>query len=832
MAQRPPAGPLRICTIAAANYLPRVRVLADSVRRHGPGGDLVVFLVDDPEARTDTTGEAFELLPLSALSIEPQWFARMTLYYDVTELSTALKPWVLEATANGAGAPAAVAYLDPDMELLAPLDDLWDIAADGQVVLTPHTLAPLPRDGLLMAERTLLQAGSCNLGFIALPADGVGPELLHWWKERLRFDALVAPEQWLFTDQRWMDLAPSLFPCHLVTDRGINVAYWNLHERPLTRRDGRLWAGDDALRLFHFSGIDPAQPHLLSRNQGPYPRVLLSEHPELATLCADYLDRITGSDADGGIDDDPASSSYRWGTLPNGVTLTTWMRRRYRNELVAAVEGHVGAYRCPPDPLGPSWLVELMDWWCEPVFPRRLPRMVEALALHRPDLAGILTWPIPAETARGAEVWLASTGVAEEGLTHSLALRLAEGLQEWAAASEAASGRGPVPNERVVNLVGIAGSASGLATATAQLGALCDSAHVDHRVIPVAHPYTASRVDDGDHLNLFTYRTPPPTADITVVGINANTLGELGAIGRRQLVGDSYRVGYWWWEVDRMPEDYQSLLDVVDEIWVGSTHVAHLFRHLSDRPVHRVPLPPRTPRPGPVDLAALGVHRTDTLFTFAFDYSGILARKNPLGLIEAWRTAFAPSDGCTLVVKTLNHSLHRVSAEAVRFAAAGRPDIVLVEEMLEPAALDGLLAASAAYVSLHRAEGLGLGMLDATLLGVPVIATATGGCMDFLAPDSSWLVPGESVLVGPDSAPYPPDATWCEPDLDVAVDHLRAVAADPAAARRTAALARQRALDTYDVGMCVDLLKQRLVDIRQRLDAGWSPSTDPLAARP
>lgn len=806
-----------------------------------------MFLVDDPDARRDTSTEPFDLLPLRATTLDPAWFARMTLYYDVTELATAVKPWVLEAVANDAGptddastpagAPAAVAYLDPDTELLAPLDDLWAIAAGGEVVLTPHALEPFPRDGLLMAERTLLQAGTFNLGFVALPTGGVGPEVLAWWQERLRFDALVAPEEWLFTDQLWMNLAPALFPCHLVTDRGVNVAFWNLHERPISRRDGVLHAGDDVLRLVHFSGIDPSRPHLLSTNQAAYPRVLLSEQPDLAALCAGYLERIApsapGTDAPpaaGGAAPEP--DEYRWNRLPNGVTLRPWMRRRYRSELVAAVEGHVGAYRCPPDPLGPSWLVDLMAWWCEPVFPRMLPRMVDSLAYHRPDLAGDLAWPVPTEAAHAAATWLATTGIEEEGLTSPVALRLGAALREWAAACDDASQRGPVPTKRVVNVVGVAGSASGLATATTQLQHLCASADLEHRLVPVTHPHTTTRVDDAGHLDLFGAGPPPPPADITVVGINANTLGEIGALGRRRLFGDSYRVGYWWWEVDRMPDEYRALLDVVDEIWVGSTHVAHLFRHLTDRPVHRVPLPPRRPAPGAVDLAALGIDPATTLFTFAFDHSGVLARKNPLGLIEAWRGAFTPDDGCTLVIKTVNHSLHRASAEAVRHAAAGRPDIVLVDEFLDAAALDGLVAGSAAYVSLHRAEGLGLGMLDAALLGVPVIATATGGCMDFLAADSSWLVPGEPVPVGPGSAPYPPDATWFEPDLDVAVAHLRAIAADPDGARATAEVARRRALDTYDERMCVDLLHQRVHDIRSRLRAGWSPVGDRGAGRP
>jgi len=823
-----PVPSTRLCTIAAGNYLSRVRVLAESVRRHGPGEDLIVFLIDDPEGTTDTSGEPFTVLPLTSVPIDPVWFAQMTLYYDLTELATAIKPWVLEAvattavpTADGPRPPDAVAYLDPDTELLAPLDDLWAAAAAGELVLTPHSPDPFPRDGLGLTERTLLQSGVFNLGFVALPTGGCGPAVLSWWQERLRFDALIAHADGLFTDQRWMDLAPTLFPCHIVTDRGVNVAYWNLHERPLSRRDGVLMAGDTPVRLFHFSGYDPTQPHILSRYQGHQPRVMLSEQPELVALYDDYRARIASS-----RDGDAEPAPYRWAQLPNGITLTTWMRRRYRSELQAFVEAHPGAPDAPPDPMGPTWLGDLMDWWCAPVAPRALPRMVEALRMQRYDLEIILSWPVPAEAAQGAAKWLTTTGVAEEGLTPTVALRLADAVAQWAAATTAATERRPPPDERVVNLVGFAGSASGLASAMAGLADLCDAAELEHRVIGVTHPFTTRRSPEerDDLLDYFAPGPPPPPADIAVVGILANTLADGGPIGWRRFFGDSYRVGYWWWEVDRMGEDYRQHLALVDEIWVGSAHVAHLFRHLTDVPVHRVPLPPRQPEPGPVDLPGLGIDPETTLFTFAFDFGSTVGRKNPLGLVEAWRTAFTPADGCTLAIKSLNSSLHRVNAEALRHAVAGRPDIVLIEDVLDTPTLDGLLAASAAYVSLHRAEGLGLGMLDATLLGVPVIATASGGCLDFLAPDSSWLVPGSPVPVGPGNEPYPPDATWCEPDLDVAVRHLRAIAADPHGARTTAAVARTRALDTYDASMCVAILHQRINDIRNRLAAGWVPA--------
>ena len=78
---------------------------------------------------------------------------------------------------------------------------------------------------------------SFNLGFICVGRGAV--PFLDWWHERLRVDAVVDLANVLFTDQRWVDWVPSLFAADVIDDHGMNVAYWNLHERPLTQRRRR-----------------------------------------------------------------------------------------------------------------------------------------------------------------------------------------------------------------------------------------------------------------------------------------------------------------------------------------------------------------------------------------------------------------------------------------------------------------------------------------------------------------------------------------------------------------------------------------------------------------
>ena len=62
----------------------------------------------------------------------------------------------------------------------------------------------------------------------------------------------------MFTDQRWVDFAPSFFDHFILKDPTYNVAYWNLHERDLEWTDGRYLVNGQPLTFFHFSGFVPA----------------------------------------------------------------------------------------------------------------------------------------------------------------------------------------------------------------------------------------------------------------------------------------------------------------------------------------------------------------------------------------------------------------------------------------------------------------------------------------------------------------------------------------------------------------------------------------------
>jgi hypothetical protein len=313
------------CTVVTRSHLAEARVLAATFLEHHPGARVAALVLDDPEA--SVRDEPFEVVRPADLDLPGPELARMASMYDAFELSCALKPWAVEhALRLGAD---AVAYLDADVEVIAPLGEALDAARAGRVVLTPHHTTPPPQSPRFEHDRLALTGGSFNGGFVATGLAGL--RFLAWWKERLARDCLDAIAEGWFVDQRWLDLVPALFEHEVVRDPGWNVAFWNLRARTVSSSPGGYTVDGSPLRFFHFSGYDPHRPYLLSTWLLPDPQVLLSEQPALRELADAHGERLLANGYD-----EARSVPYAYGTGPDGQPLDRDARRRYREALIEA----------------------------------------------------------------------------------------------------------------------------------------------------------------------------------------------------------------------------------------------------------------------------------------------------------------------------------------------------------------------------------------------------------------------------------------------------------------------------------------------------------------
>ncbi|MGH4017461.1 MAG: glycosyltransferase, partial [Pseudonocardiaceae bacterium] len=756
------AGPALVaCTIVARNYLPAARVLAASYLWHHPGARFVVLVVDalPGEAGRLSTAEGEELLDPVALDLDTAEFHRMATAYTVTELCTALKPWLLRWALGQAD---VAVYLDPDIEIYAPLPELVQQAVLHAIVLTPHVLQPMPRDGLRPSEADIMAAGVFNLGFIAVSGDA-GP-FLDFWQQRLRTDAISAPAEQLFTDQRWVDKVPALYRHVVVDDPGWNVAYWNVYQRPLqTEPNGYRTAGGYPLRFFHFSGYRPEQPWLLSTHFADRPRVLLSEHPELAALCGEYRDRLIAAGYAESLD----AVSYRWNTLPDGTPLPVALRRAFRREWLRADR----AGTAPPTSPFDGAAADFLRWATAPAdrVQRRAGTNRWAMAVwsSRADLQRAFPRPLT-EHAEAYREWCAGSGVTEGHLHPDAVPRRID--------------RTPVP---VIKTAG----ATVLGYLTAELG-VGELGRLVHQAVADSGLPVAAVVEDSTVVNRTEHPLPPGAGQrdvqypVTLLCVNADMTATTLDL-HPELAEDRYVIGVWSWELEEFPEWMHDAFARVDEIWTISEFCRDALTRHAPVPVHTFPVPVR---PQPDRTPVLREPGAGARFLFVFDHNSVFDRKNPLAVITAFQRAFPRDNTVRLVIKSINGDRHIGDRERLRLAAASDPRIELVEYYLGHDEVAKLFASADCYVSLHRAEGLGLTICEAMAHGLPVIATDYSGSSEVLPESAGWLVPATLVEVGPGRFPYPADALWAEPDLDRAAAAMRSVLADPAdAARRGAA---------------------------------------------
>jgi glycosyltransferase involved in cell wall biosynthesis len=254
-------------------------------------------------------------------------------------------------------------------------------------------------------------------------------------------------------------------------------------------------------------------------------------------------------------------------------------------------------------------------------------------------------------------------------------------------------------------------------------------------------------------------------------------------------------VGYWWWELDRIPRAWLPWAALMDEIWVSSRFIHDTFsRGLPGKIVRYVPLPVPEPVASPLGRVDFGLPEQPFTVLAPFDLSSHWARKNPMGAIAAFRRAFPIPTDAQLVLKVSGADQNPAQLERLRGLTAEMPNVRIIDRALPPHDLAALIRCADVLISLHRAEGFGLFIAEAMWLGTAIVATGWSGVMDMLDQDNALLVAFDKVAVKPADYPsVPPGAQWAEPDIGHAADCLRLLAGDAGLRSRLRTKARERA---------------------------------------
>lgn len=316
-----------------------------------------------------------------------------------------------------------------------------------------------------------------------------------------------------------------------------------------------------------------------------------------------------------------------------------------------------------------------------------------------------------------------------------------------------------------------------------------------------------------DH-SLDAWLSKMPTHATSIYFVNPDQMLLARAHLEEQRMAGRYVIGYWFWELERFPEAWSDAFQLVDEVWVASEFVRNSVAAATHKPVHLVPLPIECLPASAVDRDRFGLERDRFVFLFSFDYHSYPQRKNPEAVIAAFRMAFPPErDDVRLLIKTVHAD--RLPDAHLRLvnATAADPRIRIADAPLLRTDVSALLACADAYVSLHRSEGLGLGMAEAMALGKPVIATGYSGNMDFMSPQDACVVGFSLVDVPADAYPHWQNQRWADPDVAQAARYMHALADAPTGARELGCAAMARIRRQYAPFACASAMIARLQNI-------------------
>jgi glycosyltransferase involved in cell wall biosynthesis len=276
-----------------------------------------------------------------------------------------------------------------------------------------------------------------------------------------------------------------------------------------------------------------------------------------------------------------------------------------------------------------------------------------------------------------------------------------------------------------------------------------------------------------------------------------------------------HKIGFVAWETERAPASFLEQVWAVDELWVPSAFSARPFS-ATRKPMHVIPHPvlaerrPRAPFP----------RVPDDVFLFAsiFEWSD---RKNPLGLLRAFRAAFNSADVGLLLKIGLRFGANAPKVLSTIADTWGRPrpgrtpPLWVILEDLSEHAIARIHQRADAYVSLHHAEGFGLCLAQAMATGRPVVATGYSGNLEFMDERSAFFVDYDIVPIKQELAPYPffePTMQWAEPRRESAVAALRACAFNAGQRSAIAATGFERVREELSPALIGRRMRARVAD--------------------
>lgn len=259
---------------------------------------------------------------------------------------------------------------------------------------------------------------------------------------------------------------------------------------------------------------------------------------------------------------------------------------------------------------------------------------------------------------------------------------------------------------------------------------------------------------------------------INIVHINPHELGIAYMQLGQEVWNNRYNIGFWLWELEKFPEEWKPCFNLFDEIWTPSEFISNTIRKETNIPVKTVPYHVKVNIGKEYNREYFKLSDDKFLFLMMYDSGSIMERKNPIGVLKAFKKAFDKQDDSVGLVIKINNYINE-DEKKIRKILDGYTNIYFIKDTLNKDQVNSLIKNVDVFVSLHRAEGFGLVLAESMLLGTPTIATNWSSNTEFMNNEVACMVDAKLIELDRDYGPFKKGNRWADPNIDQAAKYMQ-----------------------------------------------------------
>lgn len=786
-------------TICSANYIPTAKILLDGLKENTVN-DIFLIVCDGKRENLNKYFVNSDVSVIYVEDLEIENFKDFIFRYSILELNTAIKPFVFSYLFSKGF--EKIFYFDPDIAIESSLNVFEDILDEYDAVVTPHLLSPYT-DNEKPNLDDITNSGVYNLGFLGLTSKNT-EIFLQWWMQKCKYYCYSDIESNLFTDQKFCNYLPSFIDkTKIYHHTNANIAYWNLHEREIIKKENRYFCNSEPVIFFHFSGLvsdENFKFKYLSKHESRF-KSNISE--DLKEKIDEYLTDLSRNTRD--FKKLKINDSYSFNRVDN-IFLDSYTRSYIKeienrnffmnlnqidedwfNKDSDELQGYLGINRYLLgiyfkrkdlqdvfDIRTNSGYEAFLGWLSNEIsignikkeikdlIPKKIADENKVSFLKKTLIIFLVRlsnkFPFFFRHPRLSKIKLSLKKILFRNLQQQTDQETIRLFQQ--------SNDKNLLNKDGINIFGYFGESTGVAGGAKLMISMLQelSYKISRNIVNINDNSFISQSDKNQKI-----------WDISLFHINADQMQNV-VRGLDPQYLSSYKIGYWAWELERFPSEYLMSGKYLNDLWVPSQFIADSIERSCDFAPKVIP--------HPVKKHSEGAYNVDKKFnlydkfflTGTMDLNSYVDRKNPFAILDAFLLASNDNsfkkDAALILKLSGNFKKMKTVQRIIAFKEKYDLDIRIIDEILTDKEMEGLRNITDVFISLHRSEGFGLNLIENMSAGNIVIGTDYSGNKQFMNESNSLLVDFKLIPVRENEYPHWKGQFWADPSIEDAAKKI------------------------------------------------------------